>query len=202
MPDEPPPHDQQLHRAVSNALWWHLQGNVWPAALETRAISPTGNPRGYSPRPASRMPGPQLNGEALTPTVEVITRTPLIRANLWSEDWPGHTAWRILLARPDADRALSRLPAAAIVEYELALEHATCRKPFTVERDENGDAYLTRNRHDGTITHLAAAALEAIARVADLQRIPPHIEDALITDSDISLDAIRAALQLAGEQDT
>jgi len=198
---EPPP-DQQLTRAVANTLWWHLQGNVWPAALETRAISPTGAPRSASYNSAGRMPGPQLDGEALTPTVEVISRTPLIRANLWSDDWPGRTAWRILLARPDADRALSRMPAAAIAEYESALEHATCRKPFTIERDENGDAYLTRNRHDGTITHLTAAALEAIARVADLHRIPPHVEDALITDSDISLDAIRAALQLAGGADT
>ena len=191
--------DAQLLRAVANTLWWHLQRDAWVDILETRAISPTGNPRGYSPRPASRMPGPQLNGEALTPTVEVITRTPLIRANLWSEDWPGHTAWRILLARPDADRALSRLPAAAIAEYELALEHATCRKPFTVATDEHGERYLTRNRNDGTITHLVAAALEAIARTAELRRIPPEVEAALLGDSDISLNAINAALQRAGE---
>jgi len=192
----------QLNRAVANALWWYLQRDAWVDILETRAISPTGAPRSASYSSASRMPGPQLDGEALTPTVEVITRTPLIRANLWSEDWPGHTAWRILLARPDADRALSHLPAAAIAEYEAALEHATCRKPFTVEVDADGERRLTRNRHDGTITHLAAAALEAIARVADLQRIPQEVEDALLTDSDINLDAIRAALQLAGEPDT
>lgn len=183
-----------LLRATANALWWYLQRDAWVDILETRAISPTGNPRGHTSRPAGHMPGPTLDGEALTPTVEIISRTPLIRATLYSQDWPGATAWRIILTRPDADQALSLLPAAAIAEYELALEHATCRRPFVVATDEHGGKSLTRNRNDFAITHLTAEALQAVARAATLNLIPPEVEDALLTDTDISLDLVELAV--------
>lgn len=176
----------QLTRAVANTLWWYLQRDAWVDILETRAISPTGNPRSHNYTGGGHIPSPE-------PTIEVLSRTPTIRTNLWSEDWPGGEAWRILLTRPNADQALSSLPAAAIADYQLALEHATCRKPFVVATDDNGAKYLTRNRNDFAITHLAAEALQAVARAADLNLIPAEVEDALLTDSDISLDAIRAA---------
>lgn len=176
----------QLTRAVANTLWWYLQRAAWVDILETRAISPTGNPRSHNYAGGGHIPSPE-------PTIEVLSRTPTIRTNLWSDDWPGGEAWRILLTRPNADQALSLLPAAAIADYQLALEHATCRKPFTVETDEHGQRTLTRNRHEPALTHLAAEALQAVARAADLNLIPAEIEDALLTDSDISLDAIRAA---------
>lgn len=184
--------DTQLLRAIANTLWPYLRArdedgdeSGWTAYRETRALSPTGNPRSHSYSSAGHIAGPQ-------PTTEVISVTFMIITYLWSGDWPGRAAYRIELEREDVRRRVSGLNAATIADYETALEHASCRKPFTVEV-ENGVRRLTRNRHDGTITHLTVAALEAIAKAADLQRIPSDVEAALLTDSDISLNAIRAA---------
>lgn len=177
--------DTQLLRAVSNTLWPYLRARDedgedtgWTAYRETRALSPTGNPRSHSYSGAGHIAGPQ-------PTVEVISVTFMIITYLWSGDWPGRAAYRIELEREAARRRVSGLNAATIADYETALEHASCRKPFTVEV-ENGVRRLTRNRHDGTITHLTAAALEAIAATAVLEPIQPEIESQLLTDTDIS----------------
>lgn len=199
MTDETPPHDQQLARAIANTVWPYLRARDehgddtgWGTYRETRALSPTGNPKSYTYSGAGHIAGPE-------PTVELISITHLIVTYLWREDWPGDAAYRIVLERDATRRRISMLNANTIADYEAALEHATCRKPFTVATDEHGERYLTRNRNDGTITHLVAAALEAIARTAELRRIPPEVEAALLGDSDISLNAINAALQRAGE---
>lgn len=185
--------DQQLHRAVANVLWPFLRARDagWAAYREERVISPTGNPSTgrYS---SAHSPNPnQSNIELISITYKTIT-------TLWSEDWPGATSWRIRRHRNYEDAAIARLNAATIADYESALEHATCRKPFQTATDENGNKRLTRNRNDGTITNLAAAALEAIAKACELERIPQHIEEALLTDGDINLDEILAARQRAG----
>lgn len=183
----------QLLRAVSNILWPYLRAGErgWKTYRETRVITPTGNPRAstYSSSPA--LPNPSTWIEVISISYKIIT-------TLWSEDWPGGESWRITLDKGDADAAIGRLNAATIADYELALEHATCRKPFIVERKEDGERVLTRNRHDGTITNLTVAALEAIARNAELRLIPKHVEDALLTDTDINLDEILAARHRAG----
>lgn len=181
-------------RAVSNVLWPHLRAGErgWKTYRETRLITPTGDTRGSGYSSARQSSNPSTYIEVLSITWKII-------ATLWSDDWHGGESWRITLDKNYADAALSRLNAATIADYETALEHSNCRKPFTIDRDENGERVLTRNRHDGTITNLVAAALEAVARAAELRRIPADVEAALRTDSDISLDAIRAALQLAGE---
>lgn len=184
----------QLLRAVANTLWPYLRAGEkgWKTYRETRVITPTGNPRTSTYSSSAGLPNPSTWIEVISISYKIIT-------TLWSEDWPGGESWRITLDKNYADEAISRLNAATIADYELALEHATCRKPFTVERNENGDRVLTRNRHDGVITNLAAAALEAVARSAELRLIPEGIEAALFTDADehISLNAIRAARFLA-----
>lgn len=192
-----PTDNTQLHRAIANTIWPHLRAgdHGWKRYRETRIVTPTGNTNGgrYSSVPPTENPSTYL---------EVISTSYKIITTLWSDDHPGEGSWRITLNKHDADATLSRLNAAAIADYELALEHAACRKPFTVERNENGERYLTRNRHDGTITNLAAAALEVVAGACGLRRIPADVEAALFTDEDdISLDAIRAALQLAGGEE-
>lgn len=190
---EPTDHTQLL-RAVANALWPHLKAgdNGWTTYKETRIVTPTGDAKSGGYSSARQSSNPSTYVEVLSITWKIIT-------NLWSEDWHGGSAWRITLDKNDAERAISRLNAATIADYELALEHATCRKPFQQETDDNGEKRLTRNRNDGTITNLVAAALEVVAGAAELRRIPADVEEALLTDSDISLDAIRAALQLAGQ---
>lgn len=182
----------QLLRAVSNILWPHLRAHErgWDTYREVRVLSHNGNPT-VGRYASAHTPDAPSNIEVLSITYKTIV-------TLWSEDWPGTQAWRITRHRTYEDQALARLNAATIADYELALEHATCRKPFTVEADENGTKRLTRNRHDGTITHLTAAALEAVARACELQLIPRHVEDALLTETDINLDEILAARHRAG----
>lgn len=189
-------HDQtQHHRAVANALWPYLTAHAWRTYEETRLVTPLGNSHSGGYSSVKQEPNPSTY-------VEVISRTYKIITNLWSDDWHGGTAWRITLEKKYADNALSRLNAATIADYETAIEHATCRKPFTVATDEDGGKYLTRNRNDGLITNLTAAALEALARACELRLIPAEVEAALFTDDDpINLDAIRAALQLAGGEE-
>lgn len=199
----------QLHRAVANSLWPFLRAgdNGWTTYRELRAISPVGNPKSGNYSSAKPPPGPTLPGEkrGSNPSayVEVLSVSWKIVETLWAEDWPGGQSWRITLDKNYAEAAISRLNAATIADYESALEHATCRKPFTVATDEDGGKYLTRNRNDGTITNLVVAALEAVAGACELRRIPSDIETALFSDADehINLDAIRAALQLAGSDE-
>lgn len=168
--------DIQLLRAVANTLWPYLKANAWSPHKQVRAISATGNPRGYGYSPGA-IPGP-------TPTVEIISVTWQIRTWLWSDQWPGHQCYAIELRRAAYEAALSCLPHGVIAEYEAALEQATCRKPFRTERDEEGARRLTRNRDDTAITPLAASALEAIALRADLELIPDYVERALLSDAD------------------
>lgn len=193
------PDHQQLHRAVANALWPYLRiyedGETgWSPWRETRAIHPTGNPPGHRYAPG-QIPGPE-------PTTELLGIRWGIITTLHSTDWPGRRAYRITLWRDDHDARLARLPAAAIADYQAALEHSGARKPFQLATTEDGTKRLTRNRNDGTITHLVAAALEAIADAATLRLIPPEVErqifDAMLSDADISLTATLAALERAG----
>lgn len=184
----------QHHRAVANTLWPYLKAGDhggWKQYRETRLITPTGNSHsgGYSSAHQTENPSTYI---------EVISRTYKIITTLWGDDWPGGTSWRLTLDKHHADAAISRLNANTIAEYELALEHSNCRKPFQLATNEEGRKYLTRNRNDGAITNLAAAALEAIARATEMKLIPQDVEAALLTDSDIDLNAIRAAMQRAG----
>lgn len=174
MPDEPPP-DQQLTRAVANALWWYLQRDAWTPHRQVRAISATGNPQGHNYAPGA-IPGP-------TPTVELISITWQIRTWLWSDQWPGRACYAIELKRQAHNEALANLPHAAIAELDAAYE-SPMRRPFRVDTDQDGRRYLTRNREAEAMTHLVAGALEAIASRASLELIPEHVERALITDED------------------
>ena len=194
-----PTDQQQLLRAAANAIWPYLRihedgEDGWHPYRETRAIHPTGNPPGHRYAPG-QIPGP-------TPTVELLGVRYGIVTTLHSHDWPGRDPYRITLWREHHDERLANLPAAAVAEYELALEHANCRKPFTVERDERGAPRLTRNRHDGTITHLVAAALEAVASAAELRPIPASVEakinKAKLGGGDVNLDALLASLEKGG----
>lgn len=196
-----PVDNTQLHRAVANVLWPYLRTyedgqDGWSPYRETRAIHPTGNPRGHNYN-SGTIPGP-------TPTVELLGIKYGIITTLHSNDWPGRHAYRIYLWRDDHDARLARLNAATIADYELALEHSTARKPFTLETNEDGTKRLARNRHDGTITNLTAAALEAIAAAATLKELPPEIERqinaAKLGDGDISLNTILASLERAGSE--
>lgn len=177
--------DTQLLRAVANALWPYLKADAWSPHRQVRALSATGNPRGYGYSPGA-IPGP-------TPTVEIISVTWQIRTWLWSDQWPGRACYAIELRRAAYEAALSNLPHAAIAEFQTALERATCRKPFRTELDEMGERRLTRNRNDKAVTTLAASALEAIALRADLELIPEYVERALIEDDEISPERVTAA---------
>ncbi|MFA5552129.1 MAG: hypothetical protein WDA03_11010 [Trueperaceae bacterium] len=188
----------QLLRAVANVLWPFLRAGErgWKTYRETRLITPTGNPRSGTYSSARQSENPSTYVEVLSVSWKII-------ATLWADDWPGGQSWRITLDKNYADAAISRLNAATIADYETALELSNCRKPFQLETDENGEKRLTRNRNDGLITNLTAAALEALAGAAELRRIPSELEATLFSDADehISLDAIRAALQLAGSDE-
>lgn len=160
--------DAQLHRAIANALWPHLKADAWTQHRVTRDLSPTGAPRrGWSSTPAT--PGP-------TPTLEVITVTWLMRVTVWSWEWPGGASWRVTLDRVNAVASLAQLPYQTIFALESAYHASTCRKPFSVERNEHGARTLVRNRHDGAITQDVATALEAVASAATLRAIPPEVE--------------------------
>lgn len=182
--------DTQLLRAVANALWPYLKANAWSPHRQVRAISATGNPRSHNYSGGGHIPGP-------TPTVELLSVTWQIRTWLWSDQWPGRQCYALELLRLGYDTAISNLPHAAIAEYEVALEHATCRRPFRTELGQDGNRRLTRNRDDAAITVLVASALEAIALRADFELIPDYVERALIEDSEISLERVHVALERA-----
>lgn len=190
MTAEPATTPQQLARIVANALWPHLKRNGWNHYRTSRAWSFTGNPR-----TATHSTAHAVNPNPLLPATETLSVEADIRTYSWPEDNPHRITVAIKLTLDQHDLALATLDAATIADYETALETATCRQPFTAEKNEHGDRILVRNRHDGTISHRTARALEALALASDHEVLPVHVAEALLTDTDISLEKVRAAIE-------
>lgn len=189
MTSQPATTPQQLARIVANALWPHLKRNGWNHYRTSRAWSFTGNPRTANYASARAVaPNPLL------PATETLSVEEDIRTYSWPEDNPHRITVAIQLTLDQHDLALATLDAATIADYEAALETATCRQPFTAEKNEHGDRVLVRNRHDGTISHRTVRALEALALASDHEVLPAHVAQALLTDTDISPKKVEEAV--------
>jgi hypothetical protein len=190
--------ETQQHRAVANALWSALRRNRWRTHTVTRDFSKS-NPSGYQA-------GPRLGTIATAPSASAVIevhRETFITAILYAEDWPGATSHALRLDRIDHDRTLDHLIHEDGMWTDLpndwhnALTHATCRAPFHIQANRHGVPRLRRNGMDPHITTAVARTLEAIAAVTQVHPITEAtLDDYLITDDDIDLNAVEQALAL------
>ena len=174
-------HNLQLLRATCNAIWPLLRKRHWETAKKTRAISPTGNPRGHNYAPG-QIPGPE-------PTLEVIDHIHYLEATAHSTETRLGYGIAIELTRVDAERALSLMPAAAAAEYDEALHNRELRfqHPFVWK----GDRY----RRNDKLPKRAAQALQAVAAEASLRVLTPEEDAALLDDGGIHADAVFASVE-------
>lgn len=179
--------DLQTLRAACNALWPLLRKRHWETAKKTRAISPTGNPRGHNYAPG-QIPGPE-------PTIEVIDHIRYLEATAHSTETRLGYGIAIELTRVDAERALSLMPAAAAAEYDEALHNRELRfqHPFTWETD--------RYRRNRALPRRAAIALQAVAAAATVRILTPEENAALIDDGGINAQAVFAAVDRTTESE-
>jgi len=174
----------QLHRAVANALWPALRRRHWEVARKTRAISPTGNPRGHNYAPG-QIPGPE-------PTIEVLDHIRYLEATATSTETRLGYGLGIELTRVDAYAALARTSHAAAAEYEEALDLPALRlqRPFIWKG--------THYRRNEQLSRRAAVALQAVAAAANV-RILTVEEDADLLDShEIRALEVFVAVERAG----
>lgn len=140
--------DLQTLRAACNALWPALRKRHWRSAKQSRAISPTGNPRGHNYAPG-QIPGPE-------PTIEILEHTYYLRAIAdTTETRLGHGIG-IHLDRVAANRALSACTPAQAAEYDEALDQHDLK--FQVPFVWKGDRY----RRNDKLTRRAAIALQSV----------------------------------------
>lgn len=164
---EPP--NLQLLRCVSNVLWPKLRKRRWEAYTESRAISPTGNPRGHNYAPG-QIPGPE-------PTIEVLINDPYIAAIATAEETRLGYGLAIELTRANAHNALSALPVSHQADYEEALDLPALKlqRPFIYR---NG-----RYARNETLTKRAALALLTVASAAKIQRLTEQQDNELRHDT-------------------
>lgn len=171
----------QLLRCVSNALWPKLRKRRWEAYTESRAISPTGNPRGHNYAPGA-IPGPE-------PTIEVYQHIHYIWAvALPHETRLGHGIYT-RLTRTAAYAALARLPAATAADYEEALDDETLRfqYPFVWK-----GAHYRRN---DALTRRAAIALQAVAVAATTRPTTDEENARVLEETNINALEVFAAVE-------
>jgi 2-hydroxychromene-2-carboxylate isomerase len=187
--------DTQQHRAVANALWGALRRNRWRTHTVTRDFSKS-NPSGYQA-------GPRLGTIATAPSASAVIevhRECFITAILYAEDWPGATSHALRLNRDNYDTTIAHATHDNLNtanDWYHALTSATCRAPFHTQANRHGVPRLRRNGMDPLITTAVARTLEAIAAVTQVHPITEaQLDDYLITDDDIDLDAVQAALAL------
>lgn len=163
------PNEQQLLRAVSNALWPKLRKRRWEPYKATEAISPTGNPRGHT-YATGYIPGPE-------PTIDILINDPYIRATATSDTTRLGHGLVIELTRANAYKALAALPAHYQAEYEEALDLPVLKlqRPFIYRNNR-----YVRNE---TLTKRAAVALLAVAAAAEVTLLSEQQDDELRHDT-------------------
>lgn len=173
----------QLHRAVANALWPALRRRHWEVARKTRAISPTGNPRGHNYAPG-QIPGPE-------PTVEVLDHIRYLEATATSAETRLGCAVGVELTYVDACAALARLSHAAVAEYDEALDVIALRfqRPFVWKG--------THYRRNDQLKRRAAIALQAVAAAATIRILTVEEDASLNDDHGINADEVFVAAERA-----
>lgn len=170
----------QLLRACSNALWPKLRKRRWESRTTSRAISPTGNPRGHNYAPGA-IPGPE-------PTVEILEHTYITWAvALPHETRLGHGIY-VRLTRTLAYDALARLTPATAAAFEDALDDQELRfqHPFIWK----GDRY----RRNDKLTRRAAIALQAVAATAFVRETTDEENARVLEETDIRASEVFAAV--------
>lgn len=180
--------DKTMLRAIANALWPSLRRNRWRTHTVTRDLSKS-NPRGYQAGPKSATVAQAPSASAV---IELHHET-FITAVLYAEDWPGATSHALRLDRTDYERTLDHLIREdgmwtdLPIDWNNALQHATCRAPFHAQANRHGAMRLRRNGTDEYITASVAAVLERIAAATKVLPITEAtLDDYLIGDEDIS----------------
>lgn len=157
--------------AVANALWPRLRARAWVRAMRPAAMTPIGN--GPSIRTTTPpVPGPEARWESVTELEVLYAFTTRARSRLGR-------GLRVMLYREDHDRVLRDVDALQRREYRLALELATCERPFY--RDPNQASGWRRNYKDSYFTERAAAVLQLLASVSHVEFMDPAFEDALLS---------------------
>ena len=190
MTDTPP--DTTMLRAIANALWANLRRNRWQTHTVTRDLSKH-NPTGYQA-------GPRTSTVAVAPSKSAIVELhheSFITAVLYAEEWPGQTSHALRLDRTAYDNVLRTSDPADAYWADAALQHATCRHPFHAQANRHGAMRLRRNGMDEFITAAVALVLESIAAATKVLPIAEAtLDDYLITDDDIDLERVQAAVGL------
>lgn len=180
----------QALRAVANALWPYLRENAW---REHRVLRDFGSNGANSP--FRSIGTASIPNAPRTHDLDVITDEPYIRAAVWADEWPGALNLVTELDRGTYDATLMAIHWDARTALLRAYQLAKCRAPFERTTNRHGTPTLRRNSHDPTITPHVAFALELIAANADTRQVDQHtVDDALLSDDDISLEAVERSL--------
>jgi len=181
-------------RAIANALWPHLRRNRWRTHTVTRDLSKS-NPRGYQAGPKSATVAQAPSASA----VIELHHEEFITAILYGEDWPGGTSHALMLDQLDYAHVIGSSQPNDSDAFDTARRVASCRAPFHAQANRHGVMGLRRNGTDEYITAAVATVLERIAAATKVLPIDEaDINDALIRDDEISLNALGYTLERQG----